>query len=72
MPQEVSSQKRGEAAPDSGRMPSKTMAPPQERAVLGLAGWDGIPDLFGDRFRQVEQSRQSASLSARWPLARKP
>ena len=27
-----------------------------ERAVLGLAGWNGIPDLFGDRFRQVEQS----------------
>jgi hypothetical protein len=72
MLQEVSSQKDGRGSAGRGRMPIMTMTPPQHGQrpgwCNGRVSWTCSAGVSG----RSSSRRQSASLSARWPLARKP
>ena len=71
-PQDVSSQKEGRGAAGRGRTASLTMTPPQPGQRSGWRG--GTVSSIGSAAAggRLSRLRQTASLSARWPLARKP
>lgn len=74
MHHEVSSQKDGRQGVARGGMSRMTMAPPQHGQRSGRRGgmvsWACSAGASGDG--TSSSLRQSASLAARWPLARKP
>ena len=65
MPQEVSSQNEGRSGAGRGRMPSKTMAPPQNGQCSGWRGGTASRTSSATASGRSSNRRQSASLSAR-------